>query len=776
MKHNYHEYEKRVILLRGVADIHSYELILPDAPPPEQITNYGKAPKDQYFQREQLPFDLKKIDILVKSGRITRDQGIQMIEADPKLSAYVEGLWRKRTGEDLVFQYINGRPLHIPPEYWMYLNFWEIPKVQHNRPEFRVDFYNYSTDLWLFSFWRYMVKPNPLCAGLIMFTQRQVGKSYVGMLLGYEATSYEYEAHAGMQSKDDKTAAMTFNTRLVRPWRQLPFFFQPKGSNSSMPGTSGLQFTPPPDRSKNPTLGVSNEDEEYLMGSFTYGPSNTDHYDGHTLDYYFVDEPGKTVNVSVVDRWATVRESLKRRGGKSFWATTVEELEKKGGANFFVVWDDSDRSPIRRGQKEITVDASGETNSGLWPWFTSSYCNEVFDEYGIAIVDTITERQIQYLKSVASIKNIKYPTMCGIEAVDYQINKEKNQQKKQAIIRKKPRNIKEARASSTNFCHYNRAILDSRIQHFVNGYTNEELPVSQYSISEIQNEVNGLSAQQKAEWNYSPGIRWGKFEWIDPKKPYKCGVYFQPTAYDDARFHVNDLLDPAMRNRYSIVNNKWKPANTAKIRSGADPFKYNTPDVKNKNKMSDGAQHVYRFYDSKVDLGKPREKWITQNFIYEYKFRPELLVDLYEDYAKACIYYGCKIYPERNVADVLDHFKRNGLEHYIHLGITVATKGEMIGYKQETVGGNITNTLVIQSMHRHNADFVNNDAIACVFHRTLGELRDLEDDFNPYDLAASCSYTLMASFEADIANMAAEQPSSMCKDDILELTGGFFPS
>lgn len=767
------------MLLRGIADITPYALTLPDAPAPELITGYGKAPKDQFFQREILPRELLKIDNLVKSNRISYDEGLAMIEADPALSDYVEMLWRKRTGEELVFQYINGHPIHIPPEYWMYLNFWEMPKVSNSRPEFRVDFHHYCTDLWLFLFWHYWVKQNLFCMGIILFGQRQFGKSYIGGFLGYEIASGDYESHAAIQSKTDRDAAMTFNTKVVRPWRNLLFFFKPKGSNSDFPKAEGLQFTPAPDRSQKVSAGIGAELDDYIMGSFTYGSSSVDAFDGFTLDYHFSDEPGKTVGVNVADRWATVKESLKRRGGKAFWPTTVEEMEKKGGKEFFMIWDDSDRCPVKRGLKDVTVDDNGETNSGLHPWFIPSYCNEVFDQHGIAIVDKITDKQIEYLKSVSAVKKIRYPEKCGIESVDYQINRERNQQKRQVIIRKKPRTIKEARAGATNFCHYNRAIIDERMQHFATGYTNEELPESEFTFSEIQNEVLGQSAHAKAEWNYSPGVRWGTFEWIDPLRPYKCGVYFQPTAYEDAKFHVNYLLEPGMRNKWTPGRGgKWTPNNTASIRSGADPFKYNTVDVKNPNKMSLGAQHVYMFYDQRLDYGKPRNKWVSKNFIYEYFYRGDNMpkAELFEDYAKACIYYGCKLYPERNIDEVLDHFKRNGLENYIHLGVKVATKGDFIGYKQETVGGDITNTLVVENMHRHLADFVNNDGCACVFWRTIEQLRDIEDTFNPYDLAASGGYTLMASYEANVSNNAVELPSNVTREDLLELTGGFFPS
>ena len=767
MKHTYKPYQQDLMLLKGIADIHPYQCRLPDLPPIENITNYGLHPDSQYFQREKIPYELVKIDKAVKAQLMTREEGIAAIESDSALVAFVEMLWRKRTGEELVFQIIHGAPTYISPTYWFYLNFWNLDT---GLPDFRTDKFHNCGDLEEFYCWDLLVVPSEYCCGLTELSGRRGGKTFKGGVIVYEPISRNYEWHGYVQSKTDSDAGEAFTKAIVKPWRKLPFFFQPIYSNSSFPKKEGLQFAPRSSRGKD---GSQIFDDECLMSSIEFVSSETIAIDGRKAHRILEDETGKTKDLDTYARHNVNKYTLMEKGryvGKKYDPTTVEEMEKMGGKYYKAKWDDSDRSPIQRGQKPITVDENGETVSGLWTWFIPAYCNEIFDQWGEAIVDSTTEKNKAFLKE----SKYKYWWMTGKEAIDKQIDSAgKNKGKQQEIIRKKPRNIKEAFASSLNFCLYNRAILDDRLKHFIHGYTNEELPVSEYAISEIQNEVIGQTAQAKADWVYSPGVRWGRFEWIDPLKPYKCGVYFQPTSFEDAKFHINHLLDPGMRNKWTVTQNgKWKPANAAKFRSGADPFKYNTPDVKNKDAMSLGAQHIYMFQDSRIDYGKPREKWVSQNLVFEYLWRPELKAELFEDYAKACIYFGCKLYPERNIDEVLDHFKRNGLEYYIHLGIRVATKGDQIGYKQETVGGDITNTLVIQNMHRHNADFVNNDACACIFYRTLQQLRDLENDFNPFDLAASVAYTLMASFEADIANKAMETPSILTKADIEEFTLG----
>ena len=763
----YQDYEQKVILFRGIADLHPYEIQLPDAPKPEQIINFGKKPEEQFFQRTKLPKDLLKIDYLVKSGPkrggITYEEGIKAIERDKELTAFCEMLWRKRLGEELEFQYINGRPLHIPPEYWMYLNHWQMPRVPHERPAFRADFHHYCTDLWFFTLWRYSVKNNPYCNGLIDFTQRQVGKSFRGGCLGYETCSTQYEAHTGMQSKTDEDAAKIFNKCIVRPWTNLLFIFQPLCSNSSFPKGEGLQFTPAADRAIDKTSASHTED--HIMGSFTYKSSKDNAYDGDTLDFYLCDEAAKTTVGQVDERWRVVRESLKRRGGKALFTTTVEEMDKGGGANFKLIWDDSNRALKIQGPGEVRVDANGETNSGLYPTFSPSYCNEHFNAHGISIVDKITQKEKDYLKaSMAWDKNIKYWWMSGMESVDHQISKAKTQQDKQSIIRKKPRNIKEAFRSATGLSFFNREIVNERCDHFLNGYTLKELAPSTGSVTDAYQENEDLSGR---------GIRFGRFDPIDANKPFG-EMKFVQMPMQDAPCHVNYLLPKGMRNRRVPEDNgKFSPGNKALFRSGADPFKYDTPDVKNPSKMSDGAQHVYMFYDPLLDYGKDKKDWVSNNFIYEYLFRPVSVDDLCYDYAKAVIYYGCAIYPENNNKDVLKYFKDHGLEHYIQHGLRIAVDPkEGLGYKVDTLGGDTTGVYTIQKMFRHMDDFVNRDGPGCVFPRTWRDIRDVErDNLNPYDLFVSACYTLMAAYEADVIRNMEEQTVGLGMDDIEYLNG-----
>ncbi len=738
--YTYAPFQQEITLLKGIAEIEPYHLKLPDPPPIEQFTNYGLAPKEQVFQREQMPDELKEIVKNVRLGiwpgleRPTlieiRQKATAAVEASPALCAYVEMLWLKRLTGD--WQLINGIPTHISPTYWFYLNFWEL---NIGLPDFRTDYYHYCTDHWFFMFWDYLVVPNPYCDGAIDFAMRQTGKSYRLGVLMFEQPSRTYEANAGMQSKTDSDAALLFEKAVVKPWRKLPFFFSPVYSNSSYPKKSGLEFTPPANKGKRGAIESLDNDE--LMGWIDFAASSLDGYDGASLDRYGDDECGKTIEVDVYERYRTVLPSMRTKGGKSYHTTTVEELTKRGGKFFRLMWIDSDRSPVPRGpQGKVHVDENGETTSGLWPWFMPSYCTYSYDYYGVAIVDTITKEQQDYVKSVAARKHIKHPELPGIQAIDKMINKETDQLQRQEVIRKHPRNIAEAFESAITHCRFKLAIINKRLMELEYGH---------------------------------PAIQWGCYEWKDNQ--FGGDVEFIETAFEDARVHRVKLPgEEAYANkRIPAPGGKSKPGNTAMFFGSADTFKYNTVDVKNKSKMSDGAAHTFAAYNPLIDAGLPENEKLTDDFIDEYLYRPDTVDQYCEDVLKMAIYRGMKIYPENNLDNVALYFKKHGFEHYLQLGRQVTFNHETgVIYKDELRSGSTTQTKTIETMFRVGAQYIITSGHRCKFYRTLKQFKDVDDDLNPYDLFVSSTVCLISAFDINL------NPSKKQLEELYQ--PGFTPS
>jgi hypothetical protein len=592
--------------------------------------------------------------------------------------------------------------------------------MDNGLPDFRTDKVHNCTDLEFFYFWDLLVVPSQYCYGTIEMTSRRAGKTYkLGCVL-YEPVSRNYEWHSALQSKTDQDAENAFVKAIVKPWRKLPFFFVPSFSNSTFPKKEGLQFTPKGKRGGE-LDAHSLMDSGELMGTLTYTSSNPMALDGAKLHRAGGDEEGKCPDFNLYERHNIVKWCLWDKGqiiGKCYRTSTVEEMEKKGGKYFKAMWDDSDRQTNKRNKEDIRVDEYGETKTGLWQWFTPAYCNEKFDAYGTAIVDTPTEEQKAYLVSIRD----KTPWMGGREAVDYEINKQgKDQIKRQDIIRKKPRNIKEAFRSATTFCHFNLDIINTRLDYYFQNYPYEQRQYMQF----------------------------GKFAWENGVFGGK--VVFMESDYENARFHKIILPNEENWSNIQLMgsNGKPKPPNTGRFCGSADTFKYRTKDVKNMKDASKGAAHIYAYFDPMVDNGIPENEWLTDDFVLEYLYRPETPEEYCEDVLKIAIYYGCKIYPENNLDNVAQKFKDWGYENYIQVGRKLTIKQDAgIVYSDESRGGGTTNTKMIETMFRNVDQYILNAGRRCKFWRTLQDFKDVDiDDLQPYDLFVSASYCLMNGFE-----------------------------
>jgi hypothetical protein len=723
-KYEYQPFQRQVTLLKDIADIEPYQLTLPEPPPIHEFINYGLDPKEQVFQKVVIPEKLLKIIKAVRLGawggqKYTREDGLAAIEADEELADFTEMLWLKRLSGD--WQLINGVPYHISPTYWYYLNFWEM---NIGLPDFRTDNFHYCTDHWFFAFWDYVVVPNPYCEGVIEFAMRQTGKSYRLGVIVYEAVSRNYEWNGGIQSKTDSDGALLFEKAVVKPWRKQPFFFMPIYSNSNYP-KKAIEFTPPAKKGRNAAIDTLDNDE--LMGWIDFAASSLDGYDGATLHRYGDDECGKVSDLDIYERYKTVRPSMRTTGGKSYHTSTVEELTKRGGKYFKYMWDDSDRHPTGRGSNGCKVDENGETVSGLWPWFMPAYTTYSFDFYGISIVDKITEEQKRYVRSIAAHKHIKHPDLCGIAAIDRMIEKETDIAGKQDIIRKNPRNIKEAFSSAQSNNYFRTDIINKRLEYFTHGYTSVERPYMQF----------------------------GNFEWVN--NVFLGNVEFVEVPYEMRRsariWRVKLPNEDTWANKRTQSGTKIIPANERLFCGSSDTYKYNTKDIIHKSKMSDGAAHIFAYYNSLIDGNVPDNLWLTDDFILEYLGRPDTVREYCEDVLKIAVYYGCKIYPENNLDNVAMFFKDYDCEKYIQVGRHLVNKDVGIVYADGGRGGITTLPQAKETMFRLAADYVKRAGHRCKFYRTLQDFKDVEfEKLNPYDLFVSSACCLISAW--DINNPA----------------------
>jgi len=717
-------------LCKDIEDIYPYQLVLPNPPLPQNIINYGLPKEEQIFRRTIVPKEILRLNTL------PREEAIAEAELNPEYMRFIELMWYKFTyGE---WQYINGKALHISPTYWFYLNFW---KLDSGLPKFRYDLTHFTTELWEFAWWDYMVQPSDVCFGEIQATMRKVGKTYRAMCKAYKRIISKRHAMGCIQSKTDDDAKDAFSVKMVTPVLSIPFFFKPFQANSIMPKGEGFRFMP---RSGKSDKEKSLNPDDFLFSSIEYRSSGETAADGPKWYVHITDEDGKAPDIDVWERHRVVIPALTEDEmiyGKELTTTTVEEMVKGGGMLFWYKWKMSDRNPNKE-KKDLTVDERGKTSSGLWPWFCPARCCVVWDKFGCAIIDDPTEEQQKWLKEVKKDPQYK---IGGRERIRRKIDSLKTQNDKHSEMRKFPENVRDMFLSASGRCYFDLGILNERLKYFAYGYPKE----------------------------MATDMTFGNFQWKDGV--FGEEVVFTPTTQEDAKFWISYMPRPDHQNKWRVDDwtGKKIPMNWHKFCAGADAFKFDTEDVINKSEMSKGSMHIYAEYDVNIDRPDTSpDKYVTDDICLEYLWREDTMTvdDLCEDYLKACIFYGCKLFPEKNNPEVVSYFKRHGFEHYLQFDMQFKSSDGAVFLQEKGGAGANTDTKSIQSMFKVVQRYVKEKGMRCKFYRTMEQLKHVSpDNMNPYDLFVSLATCLRVVQEFNPIRLKEDESPAEIKDLI-----GFF--
>lgn len=684
----YLDVQRNVTLLKDVEDIEPYVFTLPEPPALEMIGNYGLVREEQFFQREKIPRKIWEINKALHLQKITREEAFAAIRRDAELSSFVQSQWHKREHGD--WQYIFGKPTYITGEYWFYLNYYLLD-VGH--PHFR------ETDCEEAQCWLFEVEQNEAVYGMIKFERRRSGKTFkAGNKILEKATRTE-KINFGLQSKSEEDASVFFRKAVVYQFKRLPFFFQPEHDAIG--------------KMKRSIELISDNIDTSFETFIDYRSTTDTAYDGQKLGGWVGDEFGKMVKpANPIAIWDKNKLCFFVDGkiiAKALVVSTVEEMSKGGGEQWKYLWDRSSRI-----KKDGQINEYGETRTGLVPYFTPSFKNIFFDQYGYSIVDEPTKLQKEWRKA----NKDKFWNVGGREYIDKQIASAKDGRDRQDVIRKMPRTIREAFRYNNTACLYDIDVINQRLEFFSFGYPT----------------------------NYP--MTFGYFQWKKGKEFKEAE--FIATDEKQARVHIRYMPPPDQRNRWMLKNNKQYPANTTRFNSGNDAFKLKTEQVIHKDRMSLGAAHVYALYDPAVDgIGKPREEWLTDNFVLEYLFRPETPDLFAEDMAMICVFYGCKCFPENNI-DVVDRkFREWELEEYLQFRHKVTMRNNIAVEKEDKKLAGAYNIEAFKpTLIRHGMNFIREKGMYCPFPRTLESFRDMSyDNFTDFDLGVSGLYTLTGTFD-----------------------------
>ncbi len=694
----YEDVQLSVTLLKDVADIEPYSITLPQPQSIELISNYGLPKDEQVFRREVIPRKIWDITKDLNTGKISREECTLIVKKDKELQSFIADQWRKR--ENGVWVYINGRPLFITGTYWWYLNYYLLDTGRH--PEFR------SNDMEEFQWWKFCVEDDPNVYGGINFTRRRVGKTFKAGAIQLEFGTKTANAKCGLQSKSEKDAEEFFRKAIVYQFRRLPFFWRPEFESTG--------------KMKKSIEMVDSSDPDKSFESFLdYQSSTATAYDGQKLHRYVLDECGKMENpINPIAIWDKVKWCLFEDGkivGKALLTTTVETMEKGGGDKFKYLFNNSSRIA-----KDEKLNKLGQTETGLVAYYTSGYDNMFHDRYGMSIRDEPTLEQKKWRKEVKKDLNWQYG---GKEYVDMQIAGAKNSREMQSVIRKFAPTIKDSFRYSNDVCLFDISVINKRLGDFF-GSANSIYPR-----------------------NFP--MTFGYFQWVKGKEFKEAE--FIATDEKSARCHIRYMPPPDQRNRWGMKNGKQTPANTARFNMGADPFKLKTEQVIHRDRMSEGAGHVYALLDPAVDnLGKPRDQWVTDNFVLEYLFRPETPDLFAEDMAMIAVFYGCKIFPENNINIIDKCFREWELSEYLQFQQRVSVRNNIATYKEDkTIAGAYNIDSLKPTLIRHGINYIREKGMYCPFPRTLEQFRDVSyDTFSHYDAAVSGLFTLTGVFDVPV--------------------------
>ena len=335
---------------------------------PQKCLQRHKKPEEQYWEREDLPKPLNKIQSIFQWNEMPsefKDRWVDYIEEE--FDRREQGLWFMS----------NGKPTYITGAHYMYLQ-WTSIDVGY--PDFR------EANRILFLYWE-ASKADTRSFGMIYLKIRRSGFSFMSSSECVNTGTLAKDSRVGILSKTGSDAKKMFTDKVVPINSRLPFFFKPIMDGMDKPKTE-LAFRIPAAKITKKNMYDTTNDELYGLDT-TIDWKNTDDnsYDGEKLLLLVHDESGKWIKPNnILNNWRVTKTCLRLGSkiiGKCMMGSTSNALEK-GGDNFKKLYTDSDV-----GKRN----ANGQTKSGMYSLFIPMEWNmEGFiDRYGMPVFDTPEE-------------------------------------------------------------------------------------------------------------------------------------------------------------------------------------------------------------------------------------------------------------------------------------------------------------------------------------------------------------------------------------------------
>ena len=331
-------------------------------PVPDKVYKRSDKKSEQYWQREDLPRELSKIQSIFHWNEMPSQFKDRLVDYIENEFDYRErGFWFMN----------NGEPTYITGSHYMYLQ-WASIDVGY--PDFR----EANRIYWIY--WE-ACRADNRSFGMIYLKIRRSGFSFMASSECINVGTLARDSRVGILSKTGADAKKMFTDKVVPINSRLPFFFKPIMDGMDKPKTE-LSFRIPASKITKKNMYNSEEDTiEGLDTSIDWKNTEDNSYDGEKLLFLAHDESGKWLRPNnIKENWRVTKTCLRLGSkiiGKCMMGSTSNALSK-GGSNFKDIYEDS--SVLHR-------NANGQTKSGLYSLFIPMEWNmEGFiDLYGMPV-------------------------------------------------------------------------------------------------------------------------------------------------------------------------------------------------------------------------------------------------------------------------------------------------------------------------------------------------------------------------------------------------------
>jgi hypothetical protein len=340
-----------------IYEIEGLRIALPATP--EKCLQRHSANAEQYWERQELPRDLAKIQSIFQWNEKPKEFKNRWVDYIEQEFDYREqGFWFMN----------NGKKTYITGSHYMYLQ-WSSIDVGY--PDFR----EANRIYWIF--WE-ACRADPRSFGMIYLKIRRSGFSFMSSSECVNIGTLARDARIGILSKTGADAKKMFTDKVVPINSRLPFFFKPVMDGMDKPKTELAYRVPAAKITKKNMYETDDNEVDGLDTSIDWKNTEDNSYDGEKLLFLAHDESAKwTKPVNIKENWRVTKTCLRlgsRIIGKCMMGSTSNALSK-GGQNYKDIYEDSNVK---------NRNANGQTKSGLYAIFIPMEWNmEGFiDRYG----------------------------------------------------------------------------------------------------------------------------------------------------------------------------------------------------------------------------------------------------------------------------------------------------------------------------------------------------------------------------------------------------------